>query len=125
LTTSAPAKAGAVAARDATLLPSQEHKRGRRLKPGYVYLMANHRRGQTYLGVTSNLIQRAYQHRDKLIDGHSKDKDCTLLVWCKYHDDLQDARRRELQMKKWKRAWKLRLIEEQNPEWNDLYGTLF
>jgi len=86
--------------------------------------MANHRRGQTYLGVTSDLIQRAYQHRNGLIDGHSKDKDCTLLVWYEYYDDLQEARHRELQMKKWKRDWKRELIERDNPDWNDLYGTL-
>jgi putative endonuclease len=86
--------------------------------------MANHRRGQTYLGVTSDLIQRAYQHRNGLIDGHSKDKDCTLLVWYEYYDDLQEARLRELQMKKWKRDWKRELIERDNPDWKDLYGTL-
>ena len=95
------------------------------MKPGYVYLMANHRHGQTYLGVTSNLPQRAYQHRNRLIDGHSKDKGCTLLVWYEYHDGLQDARWREWQMKKWKRAWKIELIEQANPQWNDLYETLF
>jgi len=86
--------------------------------------MANHRRGQTYLGVTSDLIQRAYQRRNGLIDGHSKDKDCTLLVWYEYYDDLQEARLRELQMKKWKRDWKRELIERDNPDWKDLYGTL-
>ena len=86
--------------------------------------MANHRRGQTYLGVTSNLAQRAYQHRNKLIDGHSSEKDCTLLVWYEYFDDLQDARACEYRMKKWKRAWKQRVIEERNPEWRDLYDEL-
>ena len=94
------------------------------MKPGYVYLMANHRRGQTYLGVTSNLPQRTYQHRNGVVEGHSKDKGCTLLVWYEYHDDLQDARRREWQMKKWKRLWKLSEIEQMNPEWQDLYPTL-
>ncbi|WP_140230963.1 GIY-YIG nuclease family protein [Sphingomonas japonica] len=86
--------------------------------------MANHRRGQTYLGVTSNLVQRAFQHRNKLFDGHSKDKGCTLLVWYEYYDDLQEARACEYRMKKWKRAWKLRLIEEHNPGWKDLYGEI-
>ena len=73
------------------------------MKPGYVYLMANHRRGQTYLGVTSNLPQRAYQHRNQQVDGHSKKKGCVLLVWYEMFDDLQEARARELRMKKWKR----------------------
>ena len=94
------------------------------MKPGWVYLMANHRRGRTYLGVTSNLAQRAWQHREGIVDGHSKDMGCNLLVWCEYFEDLQDARACEYRMKKWKRAWKLRLIEERNPEWNDLYETL-
>ena len=95
------------------------------MKSGYVYLMANHRRGQTYLGVTSYLVQRAWQHRNRVVEGHSKKKGCTILVWYEHHDNLQDARAREYQMKKWKRAWKLRLIEESNPEWRDLYETLF
>ena len=94
------------------------------MKSGCVYLMANHRRGQTYLGATSNLPQRAYQHRNKLIDGHSKEKNCTLLVWYEYSEDLQAARALEYRMKKWKRAWKLRLIEERNPEWHDLYDDI-
>jgi putative endonuclease len=94
------------------------------MKSGCVYLMANHRRGQTYLGVTSDLSRRAWQHRNGIIAGHSRKKGCTLLVWYTYFDDLQDARAQEWRMKKWKRAWKLRLIEEGNPDWNDLYDTL-
>ena len=94
------------------------------MKSGCVYMMANHLRGQTYLGVTSNLPQRAYQHRNKLIDGHSKEKDCVLLVWYEYSEDPQAARACEYRMKKWKRACKLRLIEEQNPEWRDLYKDI-
>ena len=94
------------------------------MKPGVVYLMANHRRGQTYLGVTSNLPQRAYQHRNRLVDGHSREKDCVLLVWYALFDDLQEARALELRMKKWKRPWKLRLIEEANPDWRDLYDDI-
>jgi len=94
------------------------------MKPGFVYLMANKRNGTIYLGVTSNQPQRAYQHRNGLIDGFSKDNDCKLLVWFEVHDDIQDARRRELQMKKWKRAWKLRLIEQENPQWKDIFESL-
>jgi putative endonuclease len=95
------------------------------MKSGCVYLMANHRRGQTYLGVTSDLPQRAWQHRNRIVDGHAKKKGCILLVWYAYFEDLQDARAQEWRMKKWKRPWKIRLIEETNPEWNDLYDTLF
>jgi len=94
-------------------------------KPGCVYLMASKRNGTLYLGVTSDLPARAYHHRNKLIDGFSRYHDCTLLVWYEAHDDLQNARQRELQMKKWKRAWKIELIEQGNPQWKDLYETLF
>ncbi|MEH6660902.1 MAG: GIY-YIG nuclease family protein [Parasphingorhabdus sp.] len=93
-------------------------------KAGYVYLMANRRRGKTYLGVTSNLVQRAYQHRNKLIEGYSKEHDCSLLVWFEAHDDIQDARAREWKLKKWRREWKIALIEERNPEWRDLYHDI-
>jgi putative endonuclease len=95
------------------------------MKPGFVYLMASRLNGTLYLGVTSNLIQRAYQHRESLGDGFSKEHGCKLLVWFEAHDDLQDARLRELQIKKWKREWKLRLIERENPDWLDLYPSLF
>ncbi|MCB8828536.1 GIY-YIG nuclease family protein, partial [Escherichia coli] len=68
---------------------------------------------------------RAYQHRNGLLDGFSKKYDCRLLVWFEAHDDIQDARQRELQLKKWKRDWKVDLIETANPTWKDLYETLF
>ncbi len=95
------------------------------MKPGFVYLMASRRNGTLYLGVTSDLIGRSYQHRNGLIDGFSKDHGCTLLVWYEASDDIQAARQRELQMKKWKRAWKIEAIERDNPQWKDLYATLF
>lgn len=94
------------------------------MKAGWTYMMANHRRGQTYLGVTSDLRQRTWQHRNRLIDGHSAAKACVLLVWYEHFDDLQDARACEYRMKKWKRAWKLRLIEERNPDWRDLFDEI-
>ncbi len=95
------------------------------MKPGYVYLMASRRNGTLYVGVTSDLPARAYQHRNGLTDGFTKRYACTLLVWYEAHDDIQEARHRELQLKKWKRAWKLDLIERSNPGWKDLYETLF
>ena len=94
------------------------------MQPGYVYLMASQPNGTIYLGVTSNLAQRAYQHRRGQVEGFSKKHGCTLLVWYERHDDIQDARVREYQMKSWKRAWKLRLIEERNPQWRDLFDEL-
>jgi putative endonuclease len=87
--------------------------------------MANKRNGTIYLGVTSNLPQRIWQHKEGIIEGFTKENDCKLLVWFEAFDDLQVARHRELQMKKWNRLWKLRVIEEMNPDWNDLYESLF
>jgi putative endonuclease len=95
------------------------------MKAGFAYIMASQRNGTIYTGSTSNLVQRACQHRTGLIDGFTKENGCTLLVWFEAHDDLQEARRRELQIKKWNRIWKLPLIEEVNPEWKDLYESLF
>jgi putative endonuclease len=95
------------------------------MKQGFVYIMASRLNGTLYLGVTSNLVQRAYQHRNELADGFSRRHGCKLLVWFETHEDLQEARVREFQIKKWKRDWKLKLIERQNPDWLDLYPTLF
>ena len=94
-------------------------------KPGYVYIMASRRNGTLYLGVTSDLPGRVHQHRNGLIAGFTRQYGCKILVWYEAHDDIQDARLRELQMKKWKRQWKLRVIEEMNPDWADLYDSLF
>jgi putative endonuclease len=93
-------------------------------RPGYAYIMASRRNGTLYLGVTSDLAQRAYQHRNGLIAGFSKRYGCRILVWYEAHDDIHDARARELQMKKWKRAWKLQAIEGMNPEWRDLFEEI-
>jgi len=93
-------------------------------RPGHVYIMASGRNGTIYIGVTSNLVQRVWQHREGVIEGFTKDYDCKLLVWYLAFEDIQDARAHELRMKKWNRAWKLREIEEMNPLWHDLYPTL-
>jgi len=86
--------------------------------------MASGRNGTIYIGVTSNLPARAYQHRNGLIEGFTKKYGCKLLVWYEAHDTIEDARQRELRMKKWKRLWKLSEIEKLNPEWDDLYGSI-
>ena len=95
------------------------------MEAGFVYMMASQKNGTIYTGVTSNLIVRTSAHRDGLIGGFSKQHGCKTLVWFEAHDDLQEARRRELQIKEWKRAWKVRLIEEENFDWDDLYSNLF
>jgi putative endonuclease len=95
------------------------------MKAGCVYIMANRTNGTIYIGATGDLVKRAWEHRNGLVPGFTKRYGCKLLVWFEAYDDLQDARRCELQMKEWKRAWKVRLIEEKNLEWIDLYPTLF
>ena len=94
-------------------------------KPGYVYIMASQRNGTLYLGVTSDLIKRVWEHRNGIIGGFTKRYGCKMLVWYEAYDDLEEARLRELRMKEWRRAWKLELIETMNPNWEDLYDTLF
>ena len=93
-------------------------------RPCLVYIMASGRNGTIYIGSTSQPVQRVYQHREGLIDGFTRRYGCKLLVWYEAHDSIEGARHRELQMKKWKRAWKLREIEAMNPDWADLYETL-
>ena len=95
------------------------------MKAGYVYIMANRKYGTIYIGVTSDLVARVYQHREGLLPGFTKRYGCKLLVWYEAFHDLQQARQRELQMKEWKRPWKIKRIEEANLEWDDLYSTLF
>lgn len=94
------------------------------MKQGWVYILTNKRNGTLYIGVTSNLSQRIGQHQDGLIVGFTKTYGLKSLVWFQHFDDLQDARRREGQMKEWKRAWKIELIEAVNPEWRDLSALL-
>jgi putative endonuclease len=96
----------------------------RLMKPGYVYIMASARNGTLYIGVTSDLVKRAWEHRNGVVSGFTRKHGCKLLVWYEAHEDLQEARYRELQMKKWKRLWKLSEIEQMNPDWQDLYPTL-
>ncbi len=95
------------------------------MKSGFVYMMTNRKNGIVYTGVTSDLMKRVWEHREGVVPGFTKKYGCKLLVWYEAHDDLQEARRRELQIKEWKRAWKIKRIEEQNLDWNDLYLSLF
>ena len=93
-------------------------------KPGFVYIMASRRNGTIYIGSTSNLVRRVYEHRNGLIDGFTKTYGCKLLVWYEAHHGIEGARSRELQMKEWRRPWKLKRIEAANPDWADLYSSL-
>jgi putative endonuclease len=93
--------------------------------PGYVDILASRRNGTLYLGVTSDLPSRIYVHKIGAVSGFTRKYGCKILVWYQAFDQLDAARHRELQMKEWKRAWKLRVIEEMNPDWDDLYESLF
>ena len=86
--------------------------------------MASRRNGTLYLGVTSDLPKRAWEHRNGVVEGFTKKYGCKLLVWYQTFDSLESARQRELQMKEWKRAWKVREIEGLNPDWDDLYDRI-
>ena len=90
-------------------------------KRGFVYIVASKRNGTIYLGSTCNLPQRIWQHRNFVADGFTKKHRCHILVWYEVYDTIEGARERERRMKKWKRGWKLREIEGENPDWEDLY----
>ena len=89
-----------------------------------VYILASQRNGTLYIGVTSNLVQRIWQHKQGIVDGFTKKYGLKTLVHFEVHDTAESAITREKQIKKWERAWKLRLVEENNPEWKDLYGLI-
>jgi putative endonuclease len=93
-------------------------------KSGFVYIMANRRNGTLYIGVTSDLAKRAWEHREGRMEGFTKKYGCKMLVWFERHDTIGSAITREKQMKEWQRAWKLRAIEETNPGWNDLFDLV-
>ncbi|HGO8507723.1 TPA: GIY-YIG nuclease family protein [Neisseria meningitidis] len=86
-----------------------------------VYILASQRNGTLYIGVTSDLVQRIYQHREHLIEGFTLRYNVTMLVWYELHPTMESAITREKQLKKWDRAWKLQLIEENNVSWQDLW----
>jgi len=87
----------------------------------YVYLLASKKHGTLYLGVTNDLVRRVYEHRTKTVKGFASRYDVHKLVRFEIYDDVLTAIAREKELKKWRRDWKVRLIEEQNPEWADLY----
>jgi putative endonuclease len=89
-------------------------------RQGHVYILASGRHGTLYLGVTSDLMQRMYQHREEAMKGFTSKYEVKRLVWFDTFDQVKDAIVREKQMKKWNRDWKIRLIEESNPDWSDL-----
>ncbi|RPA55082.1 GIY-YIG nuclease family protein [Shewanella vesiculosa] len=89
-------------------------------KQSYIYIMANRPNGTLYIGVTSDLIRRDWEHKNGLSDGFTKKYSINLLVYYEVFDDIYNAITREKQLKKWKREWNIQLIEKFNPRWDDL-----
>ncbi|PVE26068.1 GIY-YIG nuclease [Microvirga sp. KLBC 81] len=90
----------------------------------YVYLLASRRHGTLYLGVTNDLPRRVEQHKSNVVPGFSAAYDVTRLVWHETYERIDEAITREESLKKWRRDWKIRLIEDMNPDWSDLYASL-
>ena len=90
----------------------------------YVYIMASGRNGTLYTGVTTDLARRTYEHREGQLEGFTRKYAVKMLVWFEIHESVTSAIAREKAIKRWRRAWKLALIEADNPQWRDLYETL-
>lgn len=90
----------------------------------HVYILASQIKGTTYIGMTNDIRRRIYEHREKLVPGFSRRNRVTRLVYMEPYEDVRNAIAREKQLKKWNRAWKLELIEKDNPEWRDLWFDL-
>ncbi len=89
-----------------------------------VYILASKRNGTLYIGVTSDLVKRVWEHKNDLVDGFTKKYGVHQLMYFEMHEDMESAIQREKQLKKWNRDWKIDLIEKDNPEWADLYESL-
>ena len=87
----------------------------------HAYILTNQANSVLYVGVTNDIARRIYEHRHKLIKGFSSKYNANKLVYCETYDDIEDAIRREKQLKNWRRSWKIKLIEESNENWDDLY----
>ena len=89
-----------------------------------VYILSSKRNGTLYIGVTSNLLQRVWQHKNDFVEGFTKRYGVHTLVWYETHSTMDSAITREEALKKWKRSWKIELIEKDNPTWRDLYSEI-
>jgi putative endonuclease len=90
----------------------------------FVHILASRRNGTLYFGMTDDLARRTWQHRTGVVAGFTKKYGVKILVWYELHESRESAFKRERQLKKWNRAWKLRLIEQMNPQWRDLADEL-
>ena len=91
---------------------------------GYVYILASERHGTLYIGVTNDLLRRTWEHREHVVPGFTKRHAVTRLVWFEQHSSVEEAIVREKQIKRWRRNWKIALIEARNPHWEDLFPRL-
>ncbi|MFZ3031609.1 MAG: GIY-YIG nuclease family protein [Candidatus Moraniibacteriota bacterium] len=94
------------------------------MKTYYVYILASQRNGTLYVGVTSDLLKRIWEHKNKKVKGFTEKYGVDMLVYFEETNDVRSALEREKILKKWRRAWKLELIEKENPEWKDLYEKM-
>ncbi len=94
------------------------------MKEAYVYIMSSKRNGTLYVGVTSDLVKRVYEHKAGIIDGFTKRYRIGVLVYYEMHESIMNAIEREKQLKKWNRDWKIAIIEKFNPTWQDLYDSI-
>lgn len=94
------------------------------MKQPAVYILASKKNGTLYIGVTSNLVKRIYEHKNHLVEGFTDQYDVTMLVWFEIYDTMEVAIGREKVLKRWNRGWKIELIEAKNPEWRDLYEEI-
>ena len=93
-------------------------------KQFFVYILASKRNGTLYTGITSDLVKRVWQHKNNSVEGFTSKYDVKILVYYEIYNDAENAITREKRIKKWRRAWKLKLIEEKNPHWQDLYDQI-
>ena len=94
------------------------------MKQFYVYILANKKNGFLYIGLTSNLPKRIWEHKESVVDGHTKKYNIKRLVHYEIYDSFEPAEQREKKLKRWRREWKDKLIAEANPDWNDLYKEI-
>ena len=94
------------------------------MKKPSVYILASRKNGMLYTGVTGDLLKRIWEHKNNLVEGFTKKYGVHALVYFEQHEDMHSAITREKQIKKWNRAWKIRIIEKENPDWKDLYDEL-
>jgi len=94
------------------------------MKKGFVYMMSNKQDGVLYIGVTSDIVKRVYEHKNDFVDGFTKQYNLKNLVYYEVYDEIEEAIKREKQLKNWHRDWKIELINKQNPHWEDLYESI-